>query len=77
MNPETASLLEALSSLINNNNSNQHQPLQHEPQVPLPEKFDENRKNFRGFLNQIELVFMINLFATPRQQSRLELLVPY
>jgi hypothetical protein len=30
-----------------------------EPKVQLPEKFDGDRKNFREFINQLELVFMI------------------
>jgi hypothetical protein len=31
-----------------------------EPKVPLPEKFDGDRRKFRGFINQMELVFLIN-----------------
>jgi hypothetical protein len=28
--------------------------------VPFPEKFDGDRRKFRGFINQLELVFMLN-----------------
>jgi hypothetical protein len=31
-----------------------------EPKVPFPEKFDGDRRKFRGFINQLELVFMLN-----------------
>lgn len=31
-----------------------------EPKVPFPEKFDGDRRKYRGFINQLELVFMLN-----------------
>ena len=31
-----------------------------EPKVSLPEKFNGNRENFRTFINQLELVFLLN-----------------
>jgi hypothetical protein len=31
-----------------------------EPKVPLPEKLDGDRRKFRGFINQLELVFLLN-----------------
>lgn len=31
-----------------------------EPKILLPERFNGDRKKYRGFINQIELVFMIN-----------------
>ena len=31
-----------------------------EPRVALPEKFNGDRRKFRGFLNQVELLFMLN-----------------
>ena len=38
------------------------------PKVSLPEKFDGNSKGFRGFVNQMNLVFAINeaLYSTDR-----------
>ncbi|KAH9262522.1 hypothetical protein BASA83_013785 [Batrachochytrium salamandrivorans] len=30
-----------------------------EPKASLPDKFDGTRKNFRGFINQLELVFQL------------------
>ncbi|KAH6583195.1 hypothetical protein BASA60_001585 [Batrachochytrium salamandrivorans] len=31
----------------------------HEPKAALPNKFDGSRRNFRGFINQLELVFQL------------------
>jgi hypothetical protein len=31
-----------------------------EPRASLPDKFDGNRSKFRGFINQITLVFYLN-----------------
>jgi hypothetical protein len=38
------------------------QPLEteREPKVSMPTKFDDNRKGFRWFICQVELVFMLN-----------------
>ena len=35
-------------------------PSAKEPRASLPDKFDGNRSKFRGFLNQISLVFTLN-----------------
>jgi hypothetical protein len=67
MDPSLSSLLDRIQALeLSNaslrdqlaNTNSSSQP--HEPKVPLPEKFDGDRRHFRGFINQIELVFMIN-----------------
>lgn len=49
-------LLEKISVLESNN----HSSTSIHPKVPLPEKFEGDRKQFRGFINQLDLVFMIN-----------------
>ena len=34
-------------------------PLSHEPKVSLPDKYSGTRKDYRGFINQLELVFRL------------------
>ena len=53
---------ERLQALENENRALrlQSRTASNEPRVSLPDKFDGNRKKFRGFLNQVELLFMLN-----------------
>lgn len=45
-----------------------------EPRVSLPDKFDGNRRKFRGFLNQVELLFMLNPNCYQSDPSRVGLI---
>ncbi|KAH9271902.1 hypothetical protein BASA83_006006 [Batrachochytrium salamandrivorans] len=42
-----------------------------EPRASLPDKFDGTRRNFRGFINQLELVFQLQAsrYDTDRKRS--------
>mgnify|MGYP000070033464 CR=1 FL=1 len=44
-----------------------------EPKLSLPTKFDENRSQFRGSLNQVCLVIQMHLHRYPRNVSRVGL----
>jgi hypothetical protein len=41
-----------------------------EPKVPLPEKFDGSRQEYRGFISQIQLVFMLNPSRYPTDAAK-------
>ena len=41
-----------------------------EPKVPLPEKFDGTRSEYRGFISQMELVFMLNPSRFPNDAAK-------
>lgn len=67
-------ILETLVSRINaleNNQNNQPSRNTREPKVPLPEKFGGERKKLRGFLNQLELVFMLNPTRYPNDATKI------
>ena len=44
-----------------------------EPRVSLPEKFDGTRSKFRGFVNQIRLVTVLQLERYPTEEARVGL----
>ncbi|KAH9244815.1 hypothetical protein BASA81_017755 [Batrachochytrium salamandrivorans] len=46
-------------AMLENTVSSNSLPYTKEPRVCLPDKFDGTRKNFRGFINQLELVFQL------------------
>lgn len=46
------------------------QSVEREPSVALPEKFDGKRDNLRTFLNQLELVFLINPSRYPNDSVK-------
>lgn len=41
-----------------------------EPKITLPEKFNGDRKEFRNFINQIQLVFMLNPGRYPNDAAK-------
>jgi len=41
-----------------------------EPKVPLPEKFNGNRKYFRNFISQINAIFTLNSSRFPNDVSK-------
>jgi hypothetical protein len=45
-------------------------PNHREPKVPLPEKFDGSRQEYRGFMSQMELVFMLNPSRYPTAAAK-------
>ncbi|KAH9267206.1 hypothetical protein BASA83_010122 [Batrachochytrium salamandrivorans] len=45
--------------MLENTVSSNSLPYTKEPRVCLPDKFDGTRKHFRGFINQLELVFQL------------------
>ncbi|KAH9244978.1 hypothetical protein BASA81_017585 [Batrachochytrium salamandrivorans] len=49
----------ANQTMLENTVSNNPLPYTKEPRVCLPDKFDGTRKHFRGFINQLELVFQL------------------
>ncbi|KAH9263040.1 hypothetical protein BASA83_013656 [Batrachochytrium salamandrivorans] len=49
----------ANQAMLENTVSPNHPPYTKEPRVCLPDKFDGTRKHFRGFINQLELVFQL------------------
>lgn len=49
-------VLEAENSSLRQKNPSSN----YEPKIALPEKFNGDRRNFRGFINQVDLVFMLN-----------------
>jgi hypothetical protein len=44
-----------------------------EPRVNLPEKFDDTQSKFRGFVNQVRLITIIQSKCYPTEQSRVGL----
>ena len=47
-----------------------HNQQRKEPRVSLPEKFDGTRSKFRGFINQVRLVTMLQPQRYPTEESR-------
>ena len=41
-----------------------------EPKVPLPDKFDGSRQEYRAFISQMELVFMLNPSRYPNDAAK-------
>jgi hypothetical protein len=41
-----------------------------EPKVPLPDKFDGSRQEYRAFISQMELVFMLNPSRYPSDAAK-------
>ena len=52
--------LEKENTLLKEINLSPSIPVSQEPRVSLPEKFSGERSEFRTFINQLELVFMLN-----------------
>ncbi|KAH9248661.1 hypothetical protein BASA81_013640 [Batrachochytrium salamandrivorans] len=45
-----------------------------EPKASLPDKFDGTRKNFRGFINQLELVFQLQASRYDTDRKKIAML---
>ncbi|KAH6569341.1 hypothetical protein BASA62_004919 [Batrachochytrium salamandrivorans] len=45
-----------------------------EPKASLPDKFDGTKKNFRGFINQLELVFQLQASRYDTDQKMIAML---
>ncbi|KAH6597805.1 hypothetical protein BASA50_004150 [Batrachochytrium salamandrivorans] len=45
-----------------------------EPKVSLPDKFDGTRRNFRGFINQLELVFQLQASRYDTDRKKIAML---
>ncbi|KAH9263588.1 hypothetical protein BASA83_013038 [Batrachochytrium salamandrivorans] len=80
---ENASLKQSISQAQSQAQSQPQEAPQHiapplpqyrqEPSVSLPDKFNGNRLKLRTFLNQLELVFLINPADTTQRESRPDL----
>jgi retrotransposon gag protein len=46
-------------------------PATREPKVGLPDKFDGSRAKYRGFINQVDLLFMINPQRYPTDETKI------
>lgn len=45
-----------------------------EPKIALPDKFNGDRKNFRGFMAQVEILFMSNALRYPTDDAKIGLI---
>jgi hypothetical protein len=69
--PQVTALEEAAAPLIRQEPMTQQRK---EPRVSLPDKFDGTRSKFRGFVNQIRLITILQPERYPTEESRVGLI---